>query len=132
MSAVLNPTESCTGPSRRLYDSTDENRWGRTSIPDLERAVEQWLSLGGVAEGSVVVELGCGRGAFTYLSECFRYFGIDLSFEALSRYVGPRPLFRQMLEDCPWPQNAPTLSFQLLPWNTFPIPKTCWPKSIGF
>jgi len=89
MSAVLNPTESCTGPSRRFYDSTDENRWGRTSIPDLERAVEQWLSLGGVAEGSVVVELGCGRGAFTYLSERFRYFGIDLSFEALSRYVGP-------------------------------------------
>lgn len=88
MSALLSPTESCTEPSRRFYDSTDENRWGRTSIPDLEMAVERWLSLAGAAAGSVVVELGCGRGAFTYLSERFRYFGIDLSFEALSRYVG--------------------------------------------
>lgn len=56
-------------------------------MPETARDLEEWLRFGGIQEGSIVLELGCGRGAFRYLSEHFRYLGIDLSLEALRCYI---------------------------------------------
>lgn len=89
MTATLNPPETSTELSRRFYDSTDEKRWGRASMPEMARQLEKWLRLGGINDGSVIVELGCGRGSFRYLSDRFCYFGIDLSFEVLRSYIKP-------------------------------------------
>jgi len=58
-------------------------------MPEAERELEEWFAFGGIKPGDVVVELGCGKGAFRYLSERFCYLGIDLSFEALRNYIKP-------------------------------------------
>lgn len=86
---ALNGGYTDSESSRRYYDSNDEKRWGRTSMPTTERNLGEWLRFGNVKDGSVIVELGCGRGAFRYLSERYSYVGIDLSFEALKDCIRP-------------------------------------------
>jgi tRNA G46 methylase TrmB len=59
--------------ARRLYNTVDENRWGRESLPEFEKQVDEWLRWSNIDQSAVVVELGCGRGAFRYLAARYYY-----------------------------------------------------------
>jgi SAM-dependent methyltransferase len=87
--------------ARRFYEAGDENRWGRESIPDLENEVLSWLRAAGLGRQALVVELGCGRGAFRNLSRLFNYVGLDICFEVLNRYIQPPCALQADIENLP-------------------------------
>src|SRR5207302_1400301 len=87
--------------SRRFYNAGDENRWGRESLPEFEEQVNEWLRRSNVNHTSVVAELGCGQGAFRYLAARHCYIGLDISFDALSRYMGPCNVIQADIETLP-------------------------------
>jgi SAM-dependent methyltransferase len=87
--------------ARRFYEAGDEKRWGRESIPDLEKEVLGWLRAARLGRQALVVELGCGRGAFRNLSRLFNYVGLDICFEVLSRHIGPPCALQADVENLP-------------------------------
>ena len=73
--------------TRQFYNVQDENRWGREAIPDYQPLVESLLQRIVADSRGIVVELGCGRGAFGYLARRYAYLGIDIPFGALQQYM---------------------------------------------
>ena len=89
------------GEACQFYNANDENRWGRDSIPALKEKVDECLRSSKVGRKGVVAELGCGRGAFCYLAGPYRYVAMDISFEALHRFVGSPIALQADIEKLP-------------------------------
>jgi SAM-dependent methyltransferase len=96
-----NPSSKIAEEARRFYNAGDENRWGRESIPRLKEQVDKCLRSSMVDRTGVVAELGCGRGAFRYLAELYSYVALDISFEALNRFMGPPHAIQADIENLP-------------------------------
>jgi SAM-dependent methyltransferase len=95
------PRRKIAGEARRFYNAGDENRWGRDSLPELKEQVDECLRSSKIERTGVVVELGCGRGAFHYLAERYCYAALDISFEALRRFMGPPNAIQADIENLP-------------------------------
>jgi SAM-dependent methyltransferase len=63
-----------------FYNADDPARWGRVEMPEALGVTAQWLARFSLARG-LILEIGCGRGALSALSD--RYAGVDLSLPAL-------------------------------------------------
>jgi SAM-dependent methyltransferase len=95
------PSRKIAGEACRFYNANDENRWGRDEIPALKEQVDRCLRSAMGDRTGVVAELGCGRGAFRYLADTYRYVAIDISFGALHRFVGPPNALQADIEKLP-------------------------------
>ncbi len=75
---------------RDFYGTDDPNRLGRQHMPLQEEITRSWMRTAGIKVEAVVLELGCGMGAFSAIHPGYR--GLDFSLPALRRF--PRPASR--------------------------------------
>lgn len=99
--------------ARRFYEADDEQRWGRTSVPEITELINRLLMTAGRGRDTLVLELGCGRGAFRDLATRCRYVGLDLSGRVLSRHLGAVPAVQADMETIPIASGRVDLVFSL-------------------
>lgn len=109
--------------ARKFYDADDEKRWGRETMPELERSLLGWVERSNPAPDRVLVELGSGRGAFRHFSRYGIYIGIDLSHEALRRYVGPPSALQADIGRVPLKSGSVDLVFSVATLEHVPDPQ---------
>jgi len=115
--------EATFNKARRFYETADENRWGRESLPDLERSVMRWVAVLNPAPEKVLVELGAGRGAFRHLSQVGTYVGVDISHEALRRHIGSPCALQADLVNLPLKGRSADFVFSIATLEHIPNPE---------
>jgi len=69
-----------------FYNAADEQRYGRTALPADTGALILLLARYSIGPNDLILDLGCGKGPLRGLGG--RYLGLDLSYYALSRFLG--------------------------------------------
>jgi SAM-dependent methyltransferase len=108
--------------ARRFYEEDDEQRWGRTDIPNLAEIVERLLRTSSQGNRSVVLELGCGRGAFRHLAAACHYVALDLSRNVLRRYLRSLAAVQADMERIPLASGSVDLVFSVCALEHVPQP----------
>jgi ubiquinone/menaquinone biosynthesis C-methylase UbiE len=107
----------------RFYGTEDEKRWGRDRQPEGEKEIVRWIDRTTGRRKAVVVELGAGRGAFAGFASRFAYLGVDISFEALRRYLGGAGSIQADIENLPVTSNAADFVFTIATLEHVPHPE---------
>lgn len=132
--------QTAFGKARKFYDALDENRWGRDTMPELERSLLGWVERSNPARDRILVELGSGRGAFRHFSRLGTYIGIDVSHEALRRYTAPPSALQADIEAVPLKSRSADFVFSIATLEHVPNPEAVLeeidrilkPKGIAF
>jgi len=109
--------------ARKFYETSDEKRWGRERIPELERSLLEWVERSNPTPDRILVELGSGRGAFRHFSRLGTYIGIDLSHEALKRCVGYPFALQADIEAIPLKSGSVDFLFSVATLEHVPNPQ---------
>ena len=108
--------------ARRFYEEDDEQRWGRTHIPEVAEVIQRLLTTSSKGSCAVVLELGCGRGAFRHLAAACRYVALDLSGNVLRRYIRPSLAVQADMESIPLASDSVDLVFSVCALEHVPQP----------
>jgi SAM-dependent methyltransferase len=115
--------QSAFEKARRFYEAPDGTRWGRDTMPELERSLLGWVERSSFERDRVLVELGSGKGAFRHFSRLGMYLSIDLSHEALRRYTGPPYALQATIEAVPLKSRSADFVFSIATLEHVPNPQ---------
>ncbi len=121
MSRVEQPSRTPTAVD--FYNAEDEQRYGRTELPEDVRALRRLLSQHGVGPDEPIVDLGCGKGPLRGLG-C-RYLGLDLSHYALSRFRGAHWCVQGDAQRMPLPTGRVAVLVSIATLEHLPEPDRC-------
>jgi SAM-dependent methyltransferase len=110
------------GDIRRFYDAADEERWGRSALP--ERDLIEDLVARHLRPEDWLLELGCGRGALEGIHP--RYVGLDVSHRVLREYFSSSTLRVQAdMEQLPFRAGTVRMIVTLAALEHVPCPERC-------
>ena len=110
-------------PTAGFYNAADEDRYGRTDLPEEVQALRRLLARHGIGAEELVVDLGCGKGPLRGLGP--RYLGLDLSHYALSRFRGAQWSVQADAQEVPVRSGAAAVVVSTATLEHLPAPERC-------